>query len=675
MFRLGQPTHKAFNSLAIPSDISSYRVGFVISASMLYNRNDPASNCIRGSLMKTSSVLLFSFLFTLLVSCKTASRSQLDSATFEKHGQVFVVYFENDMFYLNVCRKNEDIDRIVAKKDIGVLKQACKEATSAITPMALKDTLLTQMLGPASEDLAPTKETRIRQLVNRIEFLVRSIIDVEDQLADAGMDTSPRLEAQKKDLEAVLKEKDALAENLRNPEALKKIDIEATLALAGKMYTTADEHAAVYTAILRDNELYRLDIYRDVILTRTILNFAPTCTTGAKMGEEAETVTGLEKITYVCQADGSSKVVSVGCALEGYERKDNYCIFTGKDVKLSSFVATHFGICGVSRNKILTCWGKPGAFPMVTGGRSVAEVPRAGSPDVPIGPISSRIYAEKVAASSRHLCSMKGKGSILNCWPRSYDVPANDKEFKQVIGGDGHFCGITSNGGRVECWGDSAYRRLDVPAGIENAKSIATSEHVTCAIGGNDDLYCWGEFLTNNGTANPNPPSDLKKAIAVSVANSHACVITPEKNVRCWGQDESGQTVVPSDLGQVRLIKVGDRESCAVKLDGAMRCWGRDNSGRPYKQGPALTDVQTIVTGRYGSNFCAIYQKDKVDCWGSLRYAGDYTIDPPANLGAVTDIAITASGYACGILPSGAVRCWGNTAEVPTGVPDAFTTK
>lgn len=623
--------------------------------------------------MKKPSVLLLA-LFAFVWSCKTSNRSQVDSASFDKSGQTFVVYFENDLFNLNVCRKNEDVDRIVAKKDIDTLKRACKEATSVIPPMAFKDALLSEMLGSASEDLASTKETRIRQLVARIDFLVAAIHDVESQLADVGLNTSARLESQKKDLAAVLKEKEALAANLKNPEALKKIDIESTLALAGKMYTTADEHAAAYTAIVRDVELYKLDIYRDIILTRTLMKFAPTCTTGARMGEETEVVTGIEKMTYVCQADGSSKVIAIDCAFEGYERKDNFCVFTGKNTQLSSFAATHLGICGVSRNNVLTCWGKPGAFPMVTGGTAFAVVPRAVGPSVPLKALSAKIYAEKVVATSRHLCTMKTQGTLLNCWP-NVDFSIHTQDYSQVVGGDGHFCGILKIGGGVDCWGEAAYRRLDVPQGITGAKAIATSEHVTCAIGEKDDLYCWGEFLTKEGSTNPNPPSDIKKAIAVTVANRHACVITPEKKVRCWGQDEFGQTVVPSDLGEVRYVKAGHYETCAVTTAGAMRCWGKDKSGQPYKQGPALTDVQSIVTSRFGSNFCAIHHKDKVDCWGSLHYIQDFNIDPPTDLGPVTSVEITASGYACGILSSGNVRCWGNTSEVPSGVPEAFTTK
>jgi alpha-tubulin suppressor-like RCC1 family protein len=85
-----------------------------------------------------------------------------------------------------------------------------------------------------------------------------------------------------------------------------------------------------------------------------------------------------------------------------------------------------------------------------------------------------------------------------------------------------------------------------------------------------------------------------------------------------------------------------------------------------------------VAIGAGGDASCAVLSIGSVDCWGG-EYTGELGngkiangSDPTATgvLGISDAVAVGAgSGYACALLKSGAVQCWGDnsTGELATG--------
>lgn len=151
----------------------------------------------------------------------------------------------------------------------------------------------------------------------------------------------------------------------------------------------------------------------------------------------------------------------------------------------------------------------------------------------------------------------------------------------------------------------------------------------------------------------------------------HACAIMDDNSLRCWGQNEAGQTDVPANLGGVRSVLAARYETCVITMGYDLRCWGKDPSGSPYVPAPQLKDVARLVTGTLGFNNCAITKSGNVACWGSSSYkpGTTYSVTPPDGLGSVDELAISAVGYICARMTSGGLSCWGNRAEVPAEIP------
>lgn len=187
---------------------------------------------------------------------------------------------------------------------------------------------------------------------------------------------------------------------------------------------------------------------------------------------------------------------------------------------------------------------------------------------------------------------------------------------------------------------------------------------------------------------------ELRRKSRITVGGSHACVITSERTVQCWGTGDS--TIDSAEGDGWDQVWANGSSTCALKLDGTLWCWGP----------PGLTDP----TGTYSwatlngwDYVCALRSSDGgVECWGnegtiptgapttSLSSVGcDLTfccgVEAATGLatcwgsteGGMRDptndsLAILSAGetVVCGLTPTGNVRCWGVeacTARTPTG--------
>jgi alpha-tubulin suppressor-like RCC1 family protein len=185
--------------------------------------------------------------------------------------------------------------------------------------------------------------------------------------------------------------------------------------------------------------------------------------------------------------------------------------------------------------------------------------------------------------------------------------------------------------GRVKCWGDNTYGELGISGPSRGASSADMGESLpalalgedavdvgvgaghACALLLSGNVKCWGENTggrlglgTNTGELTlPTTNVDLgtgRTAVALSVGQTHACVMLDTTEMKCWGSAASGGlglgfnttvgdaggemgNALPSvDLGDddtVFAIGTGNLHTCAVLAGArALKCWGQNEEGQ-----------------------------------------------------------------------------------------------
>jgi hypothetical protein len=657
---------------------------------------------------KILSLLLLS---TALISCRSSSgRSNLDAASFADGNMTYLAYSNTDPnvagIIINKCLTTPEITAIMGdRNNLEKAKALCKAELISVSNDAMRVAISAQISSISVDEILNAKTNRLKYVtgeINRMEQTVSSLkIEIANLSASSANEESKRtlqrmqetissqladLQTQQKELSSAL----SAAKNDASMKMLKDIDIKDTLQLVEKGKENADQAADIFMMLLNKNVLYNLDVNRNRILVKAIQNFDPVCKNDSRTFADGQYDQGLERISYDCVKGGGIRYNQISCPVAGYERNGNTCVFTGKGVNVSTMSASHSGLCAVTKGKAVTCWGKAGTFPLnhiattsvkAAGfGRKTEEelaglgggVGFGGSGGTPI----AQMLGNFVVGSDHAMCSLDGSNKLNRCWPEVNAAPLDNDVFTAVQGGYAHYCGITANKA-VKCWGENSYNQTSVVNGLSDVKSIAIGEQSSCALTESGKVECWGTHVGPRSSSMANAPSNLGKVIAISNGASHACAIGEDNAVRCWGQNDYGQTNVPSDLGAVRTVLAARYQSCAITVANGLRCWGgiASTDKFPVQPAPALSDVTRLTSGNFGFNVCAITKAGKVSCWGSKSYSGEssYDVNPPANLGSVEDVAITAMGYFCGRMTSGGLSCWGNVKETGANIPAIFS--
>ncbi|MEM9488883.1 MAG: hypothetical protein AAGC55_07045, partial [Myxococcota bacterium] len=213
-------------------------------------------------------------------------------------------------------------------------------------------------------------------------------------------------------------------------------------------------------------------------------------------------------------------------------------------------------------------------------------------------------------------------------------------------------------GGNADCVSGSCQKGLclaitDFP--------MATGFRRTCARVSPTSIRCWGEndygqlgyghtdWIGNNELPSSEPPVDFgAEVLQLSAGGYHTCALLAGGLVYCWGRNDVGQlgygnnitigddesplSAGPVDVGGMAIqISAGQFSTCALLDGGGVTCWGNNNSG---EMGYGHTDV-----------------------------IGDDELPASAGLvdlgGPAVQIA-AGSLWACALMATGDVRCWGN---------------
>ena len=173
----------------------------------------------------------------------------------------------------------------------------------------------------------------------------------------------------------------------------------------------------------------------------------------------------------------------------------------------------------------------------------------------------------------------------------------------------------------------------DSPEGTYEAVTAGDSH--ACALSTDGTIACWG----GNDHGQSDAPDGTYEAVAAG--GDHTCALRTDGAVACWGGNDYGQSDAPD--GTYEAVTASSGYSCALHNDGRIACWGR--SGRI--EAPSGT-YGTVTAGR--GNNCALSSDDAIVCWGRKAYDGPD--------GSYEDIS-TGWDYSCAVRNDGAVVCWG----------------
>ena len=137
----------------------------------------------------------------------------------------------------------------------------------------------------------------------------------------------------------------------------------------------------------------------------------------------------------------------------------------------------------------------------------------------------------------------------------------------------------------------------------------------------------------------------------------HACALTSEEQVLCWGVKSGGRLDVPA--GRYRSVSAGSWHTCGLLATGLIRCWGANNWG----QSDAPNGLFRAVTAAR-EHSCAVRRDGEIVCWGSNQLR---QLEAPR--GRYTKIH-AGFRHTCALTETGEARCWGENAQGQAEWPD-----
>ena len=326
--------------------------------------------------------------------------------------------------------------------------------------------------------------------------------------------------------------------------------------------------------------------------------------------------------------------------------------------------------CALTRNGEAWCWGDGRKGALGDGSDSVHRFPQR---------VDARLRFAEIGAGRDFTCARTARGAVY-CWGAERTVPGwpNAATTPLLVStpivaasisvGRRHAC-VLDAAGRAACWGFNVDAETGVgTAGIEaptilsptpvagdhTFRMLSAGSGFTCGVDSNNAVLCWGSNVDGAvgdgakdrcGDIAPVPCSLTPVAIpinarvtGVSAGSSHACAVTEEGTVLCWGSNALGQfgfhdpkativrlpKVIEFDRGALmRSVQAGGIHSCGVSDRGQLYCWGADSKSLTnlahwaHELGPRLVAggarFNAVSVGQ--AHYCVL-DGSRAKCWG-----------------------------------------------------------
>ncbi len=192
------------------------------------------------------------------------------------------------------------------------------------------------------------------------------------------------------------------------------------------------------------------------------------------------------------------------------------------------------------------------------------------------------------------------------------------------------------------------------------------------------------------------PGADLRYASVTAGAN-FSCALTRDGRAFCWGDGFKGQLgrivdstyasapVAVSGGHRFTALASGDSHACGLSSDGSMWCWGLNASGQLGGVSAGCSNVITTTDcsavpvqaaggatftaiGAGGDATCGVTAAGTVMCWGQFWY---YALHDPTIIadssGSRYAVVAPAGYFACALTSAGAIRCAGDNGSKQLG--------
>ncbi len=221
----------------------------------------------------------------------------------------------------------------------------------------------------------------------------------------------------------------------------------------------------------------------------------------------------------------------------------------------------------------------------------------------------------------------------------------NFVETKEISIGNNHACAVTGQG--IKCWGEAEVPTLKAPVDVAtNPRGLVTGNRFSCMLI-DEGVRCWGEIPETTGPDILIEHKDLNQPKLLTVGHNHACAVTADDQIKCWGENLFGETLPPAGLLGITEISAGMNNTCAI-AQGRVVCWGIDTTGS-ITVPEGLRNPRNLTSGWW--HHC-VATDDGIRCWGNPYK--DYVI--PEDVKMVSNFA-SGDFYNCAIVPEG-VKCW-----------------
>lgn len=335
--------------------------------------------------------------------------------------------------------------------------------------------------------------------------------------------------------------------------------------------------------------------------------------------------------------------------------------------------------CAVSREDSLVCWGAGSSGPTVI---TVGSLPPnaggtsgGGSVDPPS---STGATWRQLAVATNSACGTGSDGSLW-CWGIGGVVFPQEPlrrigfsmDWLAVSNNDWNKCAIKQDRS-LWCWGDNYIGQIG--DGTREAKRSPT------AVMPNER---WTVLTESLGVALPSN-NYYPQGPGILGTVSHACAITDDARLMCWGVNLSGQlgndtfteSLVPTEVsgaGKWRAVDAGKEHTCGIQTDGSLWCWGSNQFGQLGIEGSddrvtptrVSDDVTWSSVAAGESHTCASRRDGSIWCAGRNDLGQLGTGDSPARseprqvLTEVIAVAATDS-ETCATRQDGSLWCWGS---------------
>lgn len=311
--------------------------------------------------------------------------------------------------------------------------------------------------------------------------------------------------------------------------------------------------------------------------------------------------------------------------------------------------------CAVSENASAWCWGRNGQAQLGLGYTSTEPVVEPAPVQVTLG--TDAALSRITAGHGAHTCGM-GDPSIgdnsVYCWgdnfysqalpdggtsssPVLWATVAVGADFPPVdvsVGGvhslfiDSGQYSTASTDGAVNSWGYNGQGQLGLSSldpnigdllglidTIGELVQVTAGRGHSCAIRGNESLWCWGD----------NSHGQLGLGDGVPGPVSSPALVGPE------GSSGGPLLLAPAGTTGWRQVSAGIHHTCGIKTDGTLWCWGRNtgvDSGPVGQLGIAEAVTRATSPRQVGSatdwvqvsagdtHTCAVKTDETLWCWG-----------------------------------------------------------